>query len=57
MLGGNFERTSSSEDRKAINMEDLELTQGFRSLQNEKPASGLLVSAQSVSPLRSTSAS
>jgi len=53
MLCGNFERKSNSEDRKAINMEDLELTQGFRSLQNEKPVSGLL-SVQSVSPLRSS---
>jgi len=56
MLGGNFERKSCSEDWKAINMKDLELTQGFRSLQSEKPVSGLL-SVQSVSPLRSTSAS
>ena len=56
MLGGSFERKSSSEDGKAINMENLELTQGFRSHQNEKPVSGLLL-AQSVSPLCSTFAS
>ena len=31
-----------SEDRKAINMENLKLTQDFRCLQNEKPISGLL---------------
>jgi len=37
MLGGRFERKSSSEDRKAINMENLELTQDFRSRKNEKP--------------------
>jgi len=56
MLSGNFERKSSSEDRKTINMEDLELTQGFRGLKNEKAVSGLLP-VQSVSSLRSTSAS
>jgi len=56
MLGGSFERKSSSKDKKAVNMENLELTQDFRSLQNEKPVSGLL-SVQSVSPLRSASAS
>jgi len=33
MLGGNFERKSSSGDRKAINMKNVELTQDFR---NEK---------------------
>jgi len=53
MLDGSFERKSSSEDRKAINMENLQLTQYFRSLQREKPISGLL-SVQSVSPLRSS---
>jgi len=31
--GGSLEKKSSSEDRKAINMENLELTQDFRSLQ------------------------
>ena len=56
MLDGSFERKSSSEDKKVINMENLELTQDFRSLQNEKPVSGLL-SVQSVSTLRSASAS
>jgi len=56
MLGGSFERKSSSEDKKVINVENLELTQDFRSLQNEKPVSGLL-SVQSVSTLRSASAS
>ena len=49
MLGGSFERKSSSEDRKAINMENLGLKQDFRSLQNENPVSGVL-SVQSVSP-------
>jgi len=53
MLGGSFERKSSSEDRKAINMENLEPTQDFRSLQSEKTVSGLL-SEPSVSPLRSS---
>jgi len=56
MLGGSFEKKSYSEDKKAINIENLELTQGFRSLQNEKPVSGLL-SVQSMNPLRSASAS
>jgi len=56
MLGGSFERESSSEDTNAIYMENLELTQDFRSLRNEKPVLGLL-SVQSVSPLRSASAS
>jgi len=56
MLGVNLERKSSIEDRKAINMENLELTQDFRNLQNEKTFSGLQ-SVQSMSPLRSTSAS
>jgi len=37
-------------------MENLELTQDFRSLQSEKPMSGLLP-VQSLSPLRSASAS
>jgi len=36
MLGGSFVGKSSSEDRRAINTENLELTQGFRSLQSEK---------------------
>jgi len=51
-----LERKSSSEDRKAINMENVELMQDFRSLQSEKTLSDLL-SVQSVSPLRSTSVS
>jgi len=42
MIGGSFERISSSEYRKAINMENLELTQDFRSLQSEKTVSGVL---------------
>jgi len=43
MLGGSFEKKSSSDDRKAINnMENLDLTQDFRSLQSEKTFSGLL---------------
>jgi len=41
MLGGSFERKSSSEDWKAINMENLELAQDYRSLQSEKSVSGL----------------
>jgi len=49
MLGGSFERKSSSEDRKAINMENFGLKQDFRSLQDENPVSGVL-SVQSVSP-------
>jgi len=53
MLGSSFERKNSNEDGKAINMENLELTQDFRSLQSEKTVSGLL-SVQSVSPLRSS---
>jgi len=40
--GGSFERKSSSDDRKAINMENLEPTQDFRSLKSEKTVSGLL---------------
>jgi len=54
MLGGGFERKSSSEDRKAISMENLELTQDFRirSLHSKKTVSGLL-SVLSVCPLRS----
>jgi len=52
MLGGSCETKSSSEHRKAINMENLELTQDFRSQQSEKTVSGLL-SMQSVSPLHS----
>jgi len=36
-----------------MDMENLEPTQDFRSLQREKPISGLL-SVQSVSPLRSS---
>jgi len=51
MLGSSYERKSSTEDRKAISIEKLELTQDFRSLLSEKPVSGLL-SVQSVSPLR-----
>jgi len=35
MLGGSFERKTSSEDRKAITMENVEPTQDFRSLQSE----------------------
>jgi len=53
MLGGSLGSKSSIENSKAINMQNLELTQEFRNLQNEKPFSGLL-SVQSVSPLRST---
>jgi len=49
MLAGSFERKSSSENRYEVNMENLELTQDFRSLQNEKQVSSLL-SIQSVSP-------
>ena len=52
-VGGSFEGISSSEDGKAINMENLELMQDFRSLQSEKTVSGLL-SVQSVSTLRKT---
>jgi len=52
-MRGSLERKSSSEARKAINMENLEPTQDFRSLQSEKPVSGLL-SVQSVSPIRSS---
>jgi len=37
-------------------MENLKLMRDFQSLQSEKPVSGVL-SVQSVSPLRSTSAS
>jgi len=32
MLGGSFERKSTGEDKKAMNMESLELTVDFRSL-------------------------
>jgi len=56
MLGGSFERKSNSEDKKATTIENSELTQDFRSLQNEKPVSGVL-SVQCLSPLRSASAS
>ena len=56
MLGDSFERKSSYADRKVINTENLELTQDFGNLQSEKLVLGLL-SVQSVSPLRSTSAS
>jgi len=42
MLGSSFERKNRSEDGKAINMENLELTQDFRSLQSENPVPGLL---------------
>jgi len=53
MLGGSFEKKSSSEDRKAVNIENMDPTQDFKSLQSEKPVSGLL-SVQWVSPLRSS---
>jgi len=53
MLRGSFERKSSSEDRNAINMENVELTRDFRSLQSEKPVSGLLSLVQFMSPFRS----
>ena len=52
MLGGSIERKSSSEDREAINLENVVLTQDFKSLHSERPASSL-PSVQSVSPLRS----
>ena len=42
ILGGSFESKSSSEDRQAISIENLELTQDFRSLQSENPVSGLI---------------
>jgi len=35
MPGGTFEGKSRSEDRKAINMENSEMTQDFRSLQSK----------------------
>ena len=41
-VGGSFEGISSSEDRKAINMENSKLMQDFRSLQSEKTVSCLL---------------
>jgi len=41
MLGGRFERKNSGEDRNAINMLNLQLTQDFRSLKSEKPVLGL----------------
>jgi len=53
MLGGSFERKSSSENRKAINMENLEMTQDLSSMQSEKTVSGLL-SVHSMNPLRSS---
>jgi len=44
MLGDSFIRKRSSEDRKEISMENIELTQDFRSLRSEKAVSDLPVS-------------
>jgi len=48
MPDGSLERKSNSENRNAINMENFQLTQDFRNLQNEKSVFGLL-------PVRSVS--